>query len=309
MRDVLGRGPDVEPGFVDYGESPFSLAARAPSFLDQAAPLHVFRARYDAFWNMTRPDRAELFSPKAGYLQSPTVDAYGMPLRESRVDAQELSLYVEAQVANHVSIFADVPFRFINPVVNVNEAGLSDVSLGFKWAFILEPTRAVSAQLRGVIPTGDGRRGMGGENIALEPGLLWQEAPTDRLTLFAEGRWRFPLGQRTDFAGNIIRYGAGLSYQVAEIAHVRVMPTVEGVGWTIVGGRESAELGSTEPIIQHSYGTTILGAFYGARFTFGDDIASLGYLALSDLYVGYGHTYTVDRWYQDIFRIEYRLRF
>jgi hypothetical protein len=28
-----------------------------------------------------------------------------------------------------------------------------------------------------------------------------------------------------------------------------------------------------------------------------------------DVYVGYGHSLTGDRWYRDIFRLEYRLHF
>ena len=61
--------------------------------------------------------------------------------------------------------------------------------------------------------------------------------------------------------------------------------------------------------MQDSHGKTIINIDAGIRFTLGDSFADRGYLAMSDLYVGYGHAVTGMCWYRDIYRIEYRLRF
>ena len=90
---------------------------------------------------------------------------------------------------------------------------------------------------------------------------------------------------------------------------MHIMPTVEGVGWTIFGGAESPEYQAiNEPLVQDSRGKTIVNVDAGIRFTLGDSFADRGYLAMSDLYIGYGHAVTGTRWYRDIYRIEYRLR-
>ncbi len=238
------------------------------------------------------------------------MDGRGPHQRDWKVNAQIASVYVEARLAPDVSMFTNVPFRFTDPEFNANHAGLSDVSLGLKWAFVLEPTRAISFQVAGTAPTGNRERGMGSGNWSVQPGFLWQEVLTDRLTLFSEVEDSIPIHQRTNFAGNILQYGAGGSFMLAEIGHVRIMPTVEGVGWTILGGAESPEYQAlNEPLVQDSHGKTIINIDAGIRFTLGDSFADRGYLAMSDLYVGYGHAVTGTRWYRDIYRIEYRLRF
>ena len=110
-----------------------------------------------------------------------------------KVNGQIASVYVEARLAPDVSMFTNVPFRFTDPEFNANHAGLSDVSLGLKWAFVLEPTRAISFQVAGTAPTATARRGMGSGNWSVQPGFLWQEVLTDRLTLFSEVEDSIPI--------------------------------------------------------------------------------------------------------------------
>ena len=54
---------------------------------------------------------------------------------------------------------------------------------------------------------------------------------TDRLTMENELRLWVPVGG-TDFAGNIIRYGVGLHYEVCRTENFSVRPVTELVGWT-----------------------------------------------------------------------------
>lgn len=305
--------PDIHRSMINEFELlPFGLAVQAPSFIDQAAPIDVFRVRGDAFFNMLRPSRAEYFWAKQSYLREATgaTDANGPALRDWKVNAQILSFYVEARLAPDVSIFTNVPFRFTDPEFNVNHTGLGDISAGLKWAFILDSNRAISAQVTGTAPTGWDARGFGSGNWVVEPALLWQEVLTDRFVAFAEVKDSIPIHQRSSFAGNILTYGVGASFVAAEFAHIKVMPTVEGVGWTVLSGRESPEYQAwTEPLEQDAHGKTIVNVYAGIRFSFGDDLSDHPYLAMSDLYIGYGHAVTGTQWYRDIYRIEYRLRF
>lgn len=306
-------GPDVHRSFVNEFELlPFGLAVQAPSFIDQAAPIDVFRVRGDSFYNMLRPSRAEYFWAKQSYLREATQaqDAFGPPLRDWKVNAHIVSAYLEARIHPAVSIFANIPFRFSDPEFNLDHYGLGDISAGIKWAFILDSNRAISAQITGTFPTGVVERGIGSGNYVVEPALLWQEVLTDRLVAYAQVKNSIPIHQRSSFAGNILTYGLGASFVAAEFAHIKVMPMVEGVGWTVLGGRESPEYQAwTEPLEQDAHNRTIVNVYGGIRFSFGDDYADHPYLAMSDLYIGYGHAVTGAQWYRDIYRIEYRLRF
>jgi hypothetical protein len=305
--------PNIQRSLLnDFELLPFGLAVQAPSFIDQAAPIDVFRVRADAFYNMLRPDRAEYFWQKQSYLNDATgsTDAHGPPVRDWKVNAQILSFYVEARISPEVSIFTNIPVRFTDPEFNLDHSGLGDVSAGIKWAFVLDSFRAITAQVTGTFPTGQPDRGTGSGEYLVEPALLWQEVLTDRLVVYAQVKDSIPIGQQTDFAGNILTYGLGGSFVVAELGHVKVIPTVEGVGWTILSGKETPEYQAVnEPLVQESHGKTIVNVYGGIRFTLGDSYADHPFLAMSDLYVGYGHAVTGTRWYRDIYRIEYRLRF
>ena len=119
---------------------------------------------------------------------------------------------------------------------------------------------------------------------------------------------RMPVNPRSDFTGHVLRYGAGLSY-LLDLGSVRIMPLAEFVGWTVLNGKQSFELGEVEPLIQNARGMTIFDTYYGMRFSLGDEIDSNKLLAMSDLFVSYGYTITGKWWFQDQWRMEYRLRF
>lgn len=287
-----------------------SMALRAPSHVDQAVPVDVFRVRLDTQYRMNNPDRAEYFWPKNGiftYFYGHD-NAKGPGEAESRVDAIDASFYVEAMLSYHVSIWTNVPFRSVNPDINQNEPGVGDISAGLKWAFILEPHRAVSVQVAGIFPSGEGSRGLGAENYYVQPGFLWQEALTENLTFYADVHDRMPVNPRSDFTGHVLRYGAGLSYLI-DLGTVRVMPLAEVVGWTVLNGKQSFEVGKLEPPIKSARGMTIFDTYYGMRFSLGDESHTGSLLGMSDLFVSYGYTTTSEWWFRDQWRVEYRVRF
>lgn len=277
-----------------------AVAASNVGYIDPALPQNVFRFRFDAAYDNNRPDRAEFFYAKCGCFRTavpPDPKAAGPPLPETRVDYQDFTAYGELAYNHRVSAFLEIPVRLLNPEQNNNTSGLADINAGFKVAMISCPDTVFSFQFRTYIPTGDSDRGLGTNHVSLEPGLLLFQRLSDRLVLEAEFKdWNAVGG--SDFAGDLIRYGVGLSYDVYRCGGRRIAPVVEFVGWTILDGKESDAL--TGETIKDSSGETIVNAKLGARFFLGDS---------NSLYVGYGRALTGDVWYKDIFRVEYRLAF
>jgi hypothetical protein len=266
--------------------------AVAPGFIDDAAIHNLFRLRYDDAYNDNRPDRAEFFYPKTGLFPG----GPGPKLGETRIDYQEVSGYLEWAVSKRFSGFIEVPARFLNAEQNRDASGFGDLNAGFKAALWNRPDQILTFQLRTYIPTGDGVRGLGTEHVSLEPALLGYLRLTDRLQVHGELRDWIPIGG-TDFAGNIIRYGVGVSWNAYHKGYLWVAPITEFVGWTVLGGKE---FDAVQNEVVQAAGDTIVNAKFGVRVGWGGD---------SDIYVGYGRALTGDVWYKDILRVEYRLRF
>ena len=131
----------------------------------------------------------------------------------------------------------------------------------------------------------------------MEPGLLYFQRLSDRLTLEAELRDWIPVGG-TDFSGNVLRYGVGFGYDIWQSCNRRLTPVVELVGWTVLSGKEFSSIEGMQTF--DAAGDTILNLKLGVRLSIGDH---------SSLYVGYGRALTGEVWYKDIVRAEYRLSF
>jgi hypothetical protein len=260
-------------------------------YIDPAIPGNVFRFRFDAAYDDRRPTRAEFLYPQ-GAPNGP-----GLPEPEPRVDYQELSAYLEMAASDRFSAFVNVPVRFLNPEQNADHSGFSDLDAGFKFAFIHSPDQVATFQFRTYAPTGDAQRGLGTRHVSLEPALLLYNPLTDRLALESELRLWAPAGG-TDFAGDIVRYGVGLHYDLCRAGDCTFTPVVELVGWTVLDGKESVVPPSGAAFVEDAAGQTIVNAKLGLRVKFGER---------ADLYGGYGRSLTGDRWYENILRLEFRL--
>jgi hypothetical protein len=302
---VSAPAPGTVPGFESrltgsgLGES---VALGLGGYIDNAVPVSQLVMRYDAAYRSNRPDRAEFFYAKCGCFL--TLDSRGPPLPERTVDYQEITPYLEYAFTPRFSAFASVPVRFINPDVNANETGLSDVSFGTKYAVVYDPTRVVTLQVRAITPTGGTREGLGTGNWWIEPGLLWLEQFTPRLQLFGQVKDQIYLTRQSDFTGNVLSYGLGTSYMAAYGRWGYVAPVAEFVGWTVLGGKELADGQAVS-----ARGATIVNAKLGARIGFGPTCPGQFLPTRSDLYLGYGRALTGEVWYTDIVRVEYRMRF
>jgi hypothetical protein len=273
--------------------SEFSSSSNPVGYIDNALPMNQIRLRFDAGYNFHRPNRAEFFYAKT----SPA--GPGLPVPEPRIDYQDLSCYLEVAPRDSLSAFVEIPWRFLNPEVNANVNGLADMNAGFKFGLVQGPDVAATFQLRTYAPTGDASRGLGTHHVSLEPALLVYKPLTERLGCSGELRYWVPIGG-TDFAGDIVRYGAGVFYDVYLGGHLTLTPVAEFVGWTVLNGKESAVGPSGQIIRQDAEGNTIVNVKLGLRATFGN---------WGDIYGGYGRPLTGDRWYANIFRLEFRLYF
>jgi hypothetical protein len=230
-----------------------------------------------------------VFSPAASGLQSV----------ETRIDYQDISAYLEYAVVPRFSGFVELPYRFLNPEVNANTSGLADMNAGFKFAFILQPDRVATFQFRTWIPTGDAARGLGNNHVSLEPGLLFYQQLGPRFCMEGEFKGWIPVGG-TDFAGNLLRYGLGVSYLAVDGPNFRLGPVVECVGWTVLSGQETVAITPTLFDIRDARGETIVNGKIGVRMGIGPR---------SEFYAGYGRALTGEVMYRDTVRVEYRLTF
>jgi len=270
------------------GES-FSLAAGA--YLDSPVPMTQFRLRYTAAYDDNRPDRAEYFYAKCGCFPG----APGPPLLETKVDYQDITGYLEYAVSSRLSGFVEAPYRFLNPEQNANTNGFADMNAGFKFAFVADPDQYLTFQFRTYIPTGDAARGLGTDHVSLEPSFLFCKQLSEGLSVQGQLDDWIPVGG-TDFAGNVLEYGVGASYEVYNKHCLRIAPVIEFVGWTVLGGKELTQFNTTED----ASGNTIVNGKFGVRFWFGQN---------STFYAGYGHALTGTFWYKDIVRVEYGVHF
>jgi hypothetical protein len=262
-------------------------------YIDPAFLADEVRLRYDTSYHFNRPTRAEFFWPR-GAPAGP-----GPARAESSVDYQDLSTYLEKRLGERVSGFVELPVRFLNPEINDNAGGLADMNAGFKVALWRQDDFAATFQLRTYFPTGDAGRGLGNDHYTLEPALLVYKSLGERCGVEGELRYWVPL-DGTDFAGDIIRYGVGVHYDVYETCNLKVVPVAELIGWTALGGRESVRQPSGTAIVQSASGDTVVNVKVGCRFK----VRGWG-----DVYLGYGRPLTGDRWYENTYRVEFRLMY
>jgi hypothetical protein len=260
-------------------------------YIDGAPLEDQIRIRIDGAYNNRRPRRAEFFWAKA---PPPT----GPARAESSVDYQEAQLYVEKVLTDGLSAFVETGFRLLNPDVNDNTGGLADMNFGVKCALYDCEDFLLTFQFRTYLPTGDADRGLGTDHVSLEPALLFYMPWDDRWTIEGEFKWWIPI-DGTEFAGDILRYGVGVSYAVYDDCCLSVRPVVEVVGWTVLDGMATAVSQKDIVTLEDSAGDTIVNAKLGVRVWCGS----------SDFYAGYGRPLTGDRWYENTWRLEWRLRF
>jgi hypothetical protein len=289
-------------------------------YIEDATIASQLRVRFDAGFGNDRPDRAEFFYAKCGcYVFDPPPfndpDTPGPgPGVPTELDFQQFYVQGEYAASERLSVFAELPFRAIQPQGFLpfgspydpfpDHSGFGDIRAGAKFSLVSDDMRDVTVQVRAGFPTGDASKGLSTDTFNLEPALLYQQSLTDRVALEAQiGGW-FPFGgsdgvdSPDKFSGSVIFYGIGPSFDLVDTDRVRFSPVVELVGWRVIGGFQTgceADLTCT-----FDADDNIANLKLGARTSFEER---------HSLYVGYGFALTSAEWYDKIIRFEYRYRF
>jgi hypothetical protein len=218
----------------------------------------------------------------------------------------------EFGVKSRLSLFANLPFRGIRPTGFVansgsfdNHFGLSDIKLGAKASLFSDDATDVTVMVRGSVPSGDSRNGLGTSHGSIEPALVFRRDVNERAGLQGQFGFWTPLSSSKgpqpavdgDFSGNILYYGIGPSFDVAQTAHATVSPVVELVGWHVLSGYQTSSLATNGG---KADGTNIVNLKIGTRISMTNN---------GSFYVGYGWALTDSDWYGKILRLEYRKGF
>ncbi|MCA8996976.1 MAG: hypothetical protein KDA80_08320 [Planctomycetaceae bacterium] len=290
---VLGTLALATPVF-GQGRS-FQLQDSQSSFIDGAIPGDAMTVRLDNLWNLRHADRGEYYIPKPQSL-----GGSGLPAPEREVDFRDSLLRVEAMLWGHnTSGFVEVTGRHIEADNNSDTTGWGDLGFGVKRVWIEWPDFILTTQLRSYVPTGDGGRGLGTDHYSLEPGLLWQQKWGECTSTFGEFRYWTPIGG-SDFAGSTLRYGFGVQREYGDPACWHWSPVAELIGWTTLDGGTSIPTEAAPVSVRRGIGDMVLNGYIGTRVGLSD---------LGDLYLGYGHSVTGEKWYSDALRIEFRMFF
>ena len=272
-------------------KQPITLRDSGVSWLDSAVPATQIRFRFDAGYGVPRPDRGEYFWP-----QTP---GRGPGSAETNVDFQDFLLGFEYAPADRWSLFGELPFRLVDPERNHNTGGLADGNVGGKFALLQQPDLIASAFLRTTFPSGSGRKGLGSRHVSLEPGVLMLKRLGKALAWEAEVSDIIPLGGSNGFAGNIVRYGTGVTYALADTGVVHVQSVAEIVGWTFTGGDMTIVDGPTTFHTESAAGDTILNTTVSLRIN----------VTQYSLLFGYAHGLTDAPMYNHLLRVELRRSF
>ena len=257
------------------------MAGSETGYIDDAVIASKIRIRFDAAFDMNRPDRAEFFYAKCGCYRGVPVSQGGDPNAPgpgaeaaNRLNYQELYVDLEYAPTNRFSLVAEVPFRSIQikdpagmlPV----QTGISDFRAGVKVALLASERQYLTAQFRAYAPTGSAASGLGTNHVSLEPSVIWYRRVGSRETVSAQfGGWipisssaGVPITSSQKFGGQVLTYGVGASYDAIHRSEtLRVSPVLEFVGWSVLNGFET----NGSPTATH----TIVNGKLGARFTFG----------------------------------------
>jgi len=272
------------------------------------------RVRFDGGKGIDVPDRAEFFYAKCGCYR----DLHGDPAFDpdapgpgpgivSDMNYQQLYGMVEFAAGRRVSVFAELPLRWVKPQEFVpgtgefsNTSGLGDINAGVKIALSEADTHAVTLQVKGFFPSGDALKGLGTDHISVEPAVLYYQQAGERVAVESQfGVWLpidgsngVPVDNETKFAGKVFFYGFGPSVVVYQNDALRLAPVVEFIGWRVLDGFQ------TPPA--EAAGTNIVNLKIGGR------IEGRGG---NSFYFGWGKALTTAKWYDTMLRIEYRASF
>jgi hypothetical protein len=291
---IRGSGNSPEGPVLGVGSERLDMALME---IESSRPYNNLRLRFQSASGMDRPDRAEYFWAKPLPL-----GGRGPMIPERSVDYQELRITME-NGGEKFSMVTEIPIVAVDPVLNPNTTGLGDLNVGPKTVLIDGRKWRITQIFRTFIPTGSSLKGLGTKHTAMEPGLLTRYKWTDETYLHAELKYRFTIAADPFHAGEVFKYGIGVSHLWYDSDGFSLIPTLEFVGWSIVDGQVSTPV--TGVPLHNLDPETIFNIHPGLRIV-SDNDSELG---LFELGVGAGFAATKTRWYDTQFRVEARWSF
>lgn len=329
---TVGSGVLLMADSANQSQAPAARAdpgtRRRPSmvgYVEDSTIATQLRVRFDSARHVQAPDRAEFFYSKCGcYWGLPSTHPFydkDAPGNRGGIltDANAQQLYILGEVgmmANRGSLFVELPVRWLKPQGFAvgsfeDQSGIGDLRFGAKVGLMATDNGQATVLLRISTPTGDPVKGLGTNNLSIEPALLVAQRVNERVGVELEFGGVFPTGgspgipttSPDKFSGSILYYGIGPSFDVYSSDRVRFAPVIELVGWRVMSGFQTGDpavtSGPATGFAQASeVSPNIVNLKVGARVVIGN---------MASIYVGYGHHLTEATWYDDIFRIEYRV--
>jgi hypothetical protein len=281
--------PTGEEGFVEPGIG-HERVMHAPFMIDTTQPQNRYALQFFNGYGWHFPDRSE-------YLWAKTVAGRGPRLAESTVDLQEIRALIEIGGPNF-STTTMIPIRMTNPAVNPNHAGLGDMTVTTKLRMFNGSRWQVTQIFRTFIPTASPSMGLGTGHVALEPGLLFRYAWSNRTYVHSDLKYWFAIGGDPLYSGQVFRWSLGFSHLWWESDEKAIIPTLEFVQWTALNGL------MTSPFNQQLGvdGDGMLNIHPGLRFihdTGGD-------WGLFEYGIVGGFSVSTDHWYDSMIRFDAR---
>ncbi len=235
--------------------------------MDPAQPFSNFRIRASSTYGHVFPDRAETFWAR-------TVDGKGPRLPETGVDYQDLRFRLEMG-SKAFSTAIEAPFRSLNPEVNSNHTGLSDLQLTIKTVLIDGQAWLVTMYFGSYFPTGSAIGGMSTGHVSLEPGLLLRYKWRESTWLHGQLKYWFPAGGHPTHSGQVLGLGFGASHVWRETDCSAIVPSLELMSHSVQDGQERTPLG----VIRRVDGTHVFQVVPGVHYVLdrGADFGLLEY--------------------------------
>jgi hypothetical protein len=329
---VLAAAPDLVPVTVDPDQvrpvAPPPPPPKPPrrrgsmvGYIEDPLVSTKVRLRFDIGMHIDTPDRAEFFYAKCGCYRDlpPSNAAYDPnapgpgPGAATDLNFQEFYVQAEYVVKPRLSVLGELPIRWLQPQAFnaatigpaggfTSQAGLSDLKVGAKYEVYSTDQTVATVRAQFFLPSGNSADGLGTNNVSFEPAFLIYQGTSNRaINVEGEVALRLPFGGSKPvptsadgrFAGNVLSYGIGPSFEVYRSGRYSFAPVIELAAWHVFSGFQTASVADAS-------GTNIVNLKFGGRLSI-DDRASI--------YVGYGHALTDAKWYSDIVRLEYRYMF
>lgn len=265
----------------------------APFEIEPTQPTNFMMVRWDSGFGLRTPDRAEYFFSKPG--KGPD---NGVVNPINSIDYQDLRFITESGT-DIMSVQTEIPVRFIEPDSGPSNSGLGDMRVTTKTRLVNGKKWQVTQIFGSYFNTGKSTKGVGTGHISLEPGVLARYELRPDTYIHGEVRYWIPIAGDPGFAGNVLRYGVGISHVFYETNNFAIIPDLEMVNFDFLGGSKTLN-----GISISSAGETSVNLVTGVRFVFGPK----GDLGLFEF--GISNRYgTGDIFVQDLVRLDFKFNF